>query len=63
MVEEREIKAGQAWRWMGNDISISRVAKDQSWADIFVMPPNGNPWTKRQPLPMAGAVLMRESLR
>lgn len=34
----------------GARISITRVARDGSWADIIVTQPNGASWVKRQPL-------------
>jgi hypothetical protein len=55
-----EVKAGQEWYWMGCYVYITRVAKDKSWADIIVFPlGGGNPWGKRQPLPMKGAEFVR----
>jgi hypothetical protein len=55
-----EVKAGQEWHWMDCEVHITRVAKDKSWADIIVFPlGGGNPWGKRQPLPMKGAEFVR----
>lgn len=63
MAEEREVKAGQRWSWMDCTIHITRVAQDKSWADIIAFPRSGKSWRKRQPLPMVGAVFVRESWR
>jgi hypothetical protein len=54
-----EVKAGQEWYWMGCYVYITRVAKDKSWADIVSFPRGGDPWSKRQPLPMKGAEFVR----
>lgn len=36
-------------------ITVTRVAKDGSWADIDVYQPStNNSWTKRQPTPIPG---------
>jgi hypothetical protein len=58
-----EVKAGQLWRWMNCAIFVRRVAKDKSWADIKAFPISGKPWSKRQPLPMEGAMLMKKQWR
>jgi hypothetical protein len=63
MTEEREVKTDQVWRWMDCTVYVRRVAKDKSWADIIAFPRSGKTWRKRQPLPMAGAVFVRESWR
>lgn len=57
----KEVKAKQEWYWMGCYIYITRVAKDKSWADIVAFPLGGDPWSKRQPLPMKGAEFVREN--
>ncbi len=48
------LKRGDRLRWRGNpdlSIRVDRVAKDQSWADIFVYDNRTRTsWTKRQPL-------------
>jgi hypothetical protein len=63
MTEEREVKTDQVWRWMDCIVYVRRVAKDKSWADIIAFPRSGKTWRKRQPLPMVGAVFVRESWR
>lgn len=46
-----EIKRGQRYYspTFRNDITVMRVAKDGSWADILVTATGGE-WSKRQPL-------------
>jgi hypothetical protein len=50
------LRKGDRLKWDGAasyDIWVTRVAKDQTWADIFVYD-NGTraSWSKRQPLPL-----------
>jgi hypothetical protein len=51
-----ELKRGTRLRWNGSpnqSIEVTRVAKDGSWADIFVYDHGSHAsWTKRQPLPL-----------
>jgi hypothetical protein len=48
-----EIKRWDRFSWMGNEVTVTRVAKDGAWADIYVREPSTDThWTKRQPLPM-----------
>jgi hypothetical protein len=48
-----DILQGQKYKWMGAIFEVTRVAKDQSWADIKVSTVSrpDKTWTKRQPLP------------
>jgi hypothetical protein len=49
--------ADQRYTWQGLTYTITRVARDGSWADITVEGVGG--WTKRQPLPLpSGSMLI-----
>lgn len=62
------LTAGQVYDWTASNSTvipfrISRTAKDGSWADIAVLGGAREDqvlWTKRQPWPLAGAVLRVE---
>jgi hypothetical protein len=43
--------ARQIYEWRGIRYTITRVARDQTWADIRVRTDHGG-WSKRQPLPL-----------
>lgn len=59
--ETVKLKKGDRISWPGFaelDITVRRVAKDHSWADLFVYDNRTlTCWTKRQQLPIAGLVL------
>lgn len=52
----RPLRKGDRLSWIPapqHSIVVRRVAKDQSWADIFVYDNRTRTsWTKRQPLPL-----------
>lgn len=43
---------GDRFTWMGSEVTVLRVSRDGTWADIDCKPVVGASWTKRQPLPM-----------
>lgn len=44
-------KKGERYRWTGVTLSVLRVAKDGTWADIYCEAPGLTPWSKRQHIP------------
>jgi hypothetical protein len=54
-----ELKRGDLLWWQNYpncEITVRRVAKDQSWADLFIYDKRTlTSWTKRQRLPIAGS--------
>ena len=53
-MDKRKIKAGDRYKWGSHiHIEITRVATDESWADIRAIGPSGNSWRKRMPLPLS----------
>lgn len=46
---------GTTFYWMATHVTVTRVAKDSSWADVRCVQPGGPTWTKRLPLPMPEA--------
>jgi hypothetical protein len=58
MTGHTSVVKGQRYTWthgatpdMPIDVLVTRVAADQSWADIVCTDTLGVPWRKRQPLP------------
>jgi hypothetical protein len=47
-----DVRKGDRYDWNGITITVLRVARDLTWADIRAEAPGGNSWTKRQRLPM-----------
>jgi hypothetical protein len=49
---DRKVKPrkGYVYRTPDAEITVMRVARDGSWADIMVQQHTGAQWTKRQPL-------------
>lgn len=45
-------RRGDQFDWSGIAVEVTRVAVDGSWADLICQPRDGDPWRKRQPLPM-----------
>jgi hypothetical protein len=43
---------GDRFTWMDATVTVLRVARDGTWADMDCHPAVGVGWTKRQPLPM-----------
>jgi plasmid maintenance system antidote protein VapI len=51
MMEDLKVKKGDRFWAMGQDVEVLRASR--TWVDIKVRPPRGgDPWTKRQPLPL-----------
>lgn len=47
------VRKGDTFLWMGCVARATRVADDETWADLLVVQqPDGAVWTKRQPLPL-----------
>lgn len=47
------IKKGDKFIWHGQvTIEVTRVAKDEAWADVIASGPHGNSWSKRMALPL-----------
>ena len=50
-MEDLKVKKGDRFWAMGQDVEVLRASR--TWVDIKVRPPRGgDPWTKRQPLPL-----------
>lgn len=50
-------EVGDVYAWMGVHLTVCRVGHCKTWADVLVRPLTGEPWKKRQPLPLPSAVL------
>lgn len=53
---ERKVREGDKFKWRDSlTITVTRVAADETWADIEVNGPSGNSWGKRHKLPFPEA--------
>jgi hypothetical protein len=59
-----DVVKGDRYRTMGCDVEVRRVAKDGTWADIFVYElTSRTSWTKRQRLPFPSSWRLLEVRR
>jgi hypothetical protein len=61
-MSRRKPNKGERYVWGDNPdtrvtMTVLRVAKNKSWADIRCEQPNGATWVKRQPTPIPGMKL------
>ncbi len=56
----KTVVKGNRLIWNQVKIEVMRVAKDDTWADLYCTGPTGDTWTKRQALPLPEGTMFRD---